>query len=70
MFQAFLNSRFPWFVVAIINFISVMVLAYFINSLGSKYFDWMDFDATYIGSGASLYSYLEYNSWKNRKGKS
>lgn len=70
MFQALLNSRFPWFVVAIINFISVMVLSYLIIALGSKYFDWMIFDATYIAAGASLYSYLEYNSWKNRKGKS
>lgn len=67
MFQAFLNSRFPWFVVAGINFISVMLLVYLVVSVGSKYLDWMTFDATYIAAGAFWYSYLQYNSWKSHK---
>ena len=67
MFQTFLNSRFPWFVVAGINFISVMLLAYCVVSVGSKYLDWMTFDTTYIAAGAFWYSYLQYNSWKNYK---
>ena len=66
MSQAFLNRHFPWYIVVLINFMNLMILAYLIVAIASKYVSWAEYDAQYIAIGACIYSYNEYKLWRKK----
>lgn len=67
MIQSFLNKRLPWYLVAVVNFSTMMSLVWVVVTIGSNWLAWMSYDPLTVGAGSAFYAYIEFNNRKSSR---